>query len=221
VLAAATAVADEVGIERLTMRLVADRLDVEAMALYRHVASKDALLEGLVESVVDEVSAACATLDEPQPGPGEDWRAVARRRILTAREVVLRHPWFPSLISARGTMGGSLLRYFDAFSGILLAGGLSPELLHRALHTLGSRVLGFTQELFAPDAPALADPDEATAALEAVAADLPSIARMMAVAVHDADTTIGWCDDQAEFEFGLDVTLDGLEARRREEAGRG
>ena len=96
---------------------------------------------------------------------------------------------------------------------ILLAGGFSHDLTHHSLHALGSLVLGFTQELFDPG-----DTTDAESAemLAAMAAEVPHLVQMLSQVSHEEgrDSTLGWCDDQTEFEFGLDVVLDGLERRR-------
>jgi hypothetical protein len=110
-------------------------------------------------------------------------------------------------------MSPAVLHYFDGLLGVMRNGGFSYDLSHHALHALGSRALGFTQELFNPgDEPA---DEESMAAIETMAGSLPHLAGMLAEVVHDdPDSTLGWCDDQAEFEFGLDLILDGLDRMR-------
>jgi AcrR family transcriptional regulator len=213
VLRAAVALADERGIDALTMRSLGQELGVEAMSLYNHVAGKEAILDGLVEVVVDEVADAVAGI-EPPAGPA-DWKAVTRRRILAAREVMLRHRWAPKVLESRKEMPAVLLRYYDGLLGLMFAGGFSADLAHHAMHALGSRALGFTQELFEEDDDVPAE----TVALMAqqMSAEYPNLGEMLKVVTHDADTTLGWCDDQFEFEFGLDLLLDGLERRRDSE----
>jgi AcrR family transcriptional regulator len=210
VLRAAVALADERGIEALTMRSLGQELGVEAMSLYNHVAGKEAILDGLVELVVAEVLDAVAE-HEPPAGPA-DWKAVTRRRILAAREIMLRHRWAPNVLESRKEMPADLMRYYDGLLGLMFAGGFSADLAHHAMHALGSRALGFTQELFEEDDEMPAE----TVALMAqqMAAEYPNLGEMLKVVTHDADTTLGWCDDQFEFEFGLDLLLDGLERRR-------
>jgi AcrR family transcriptional regulator len=213
VLTVALDVADTDGIAGVTMRAVADRLGVEAMALYRHVADKDALLDGLVDVVVSEINDACGSL--PAAPSASDWRAIVRRRILTARAVILRHRWAPQLISIRGTLGPGLLEYFDRLCGDMVAGGCSMDLVHRAMHALGSRALGFSPELFIPGSAAADNSDIAMEEMAAFADQYPNIIALASEMMsHDDETTVGWCDDQTEFEFGLDLILDGLEARR-------
>ena len=210
VLQAAIDLADAEGIEALTMRRLAHALGVEAMSLYYHVANKEALLDGVVDTLILEI-------EEEMGGfafePGREWVPVLRGRILSARTVMLRHPWAPAVIETRTNMPPSLVRYFDSILGILIESGFSYDIGHHAMHALGSRALGFTQELFAPDDPA--QDDESMAMLEELAPQLPYLVQMMAEVAHDdPDTTLGWCDDQREFEFGLDLLLDGLDRLR-------
>jgi hypothetical protein len=144
----------------------------------------------------------------------EGWKTAMRTRILAAREVLLRHPWAPGVIESRTTISPVTMRYFDATLGLFRAGGFSYDLAHHALHALGSRVLGFTQELFDPD-----DVDEggdaASEMMEQMADQFPHLVGMMSEISHDdPDSTLGWCDDQVEFEFGLDLLLDGLDRVR-------
>jgi AcrR family transcriptional regulator len=213
VLQAAVALADERGIETLTMRNLGQELGVEAMSLYNHVAGKEAILDGAIELVVGEILEGVE--DETLSGPAE-WKTVTRRRILAAREVMLRHRWAPKVLETRNEMSAVVLRYYDGLLGLMFAGGFSADLAHHAMHALGSRALGFTQELYeeADDVPA----ETVSAMAIQMAGEYPNLAEMLKVVTHDADTTLGWCDDQFEFEFGLDLLLDGLERQR--DAGR-
>lgn len=216
VLRAAVDLADREGVGALTMRRLASELDVEAMSLYHHVANKGAVLDGIVDVVVGEATEATAALADPT-GP-DDWQATMRERVLAARRVLVRHPWAPPVIESRTGITPAIVVYMDQFLGIMRAGGFSWDLAHHAVHALGSRALGFTQELFAPDD--AADDDVDADMLEQMAALAPNIVEMVSVVSHDADEdSLGWCDDQSEFEFGLDVFLDGLEMRRRVESG--
>jgi AcrR family transcriptional regulator len=218
VLRAAIKVADEGGIESLTMRRLAEELGAEAMSLYYHVANKDDVLDGIAEVIVREINDVVDQLD--LPAKGADWKNAVRRRILSARAVLLRHRWAPHLLETRTTMSPAVLRYHDGLVGLMREGGFSYDLAHHALHTMGSRALGFSQELFDPGGGA--DDEDATAALESMADELPHLSGMlMEVAHDDPDSTLGWCDDQTEFEFGLDVILDGLDRLREPTRGRG
>jgi AcrR family transcriptional regulator len=216
VLNAAIAVADRGGIESLTMRKLAQELGVEAMSLYYHVANKDQVLDGVVDVIVTEIMDAVSQIDDPagpdSASPG-DWKTAMRRRILAARQVMLRHPWAPGVIETRTTMSPSIIFYFEALLGVFRSGGFSYDVAHHALHALGSRALGFSQELFKPDD--AAGEDASSAMFEEMASRLPNLVGMMSEIAHDdPDSTLGWCDDQTEFEFGLDLILDGLDKLR-------
>jgi AcrR family transcriptional regulator len=211
VLRAAVKLADENGIEALTMRRLAEELGAEAMSLYHHVSNKNEVLDGIIDVIGGEINEAVEQLDTP--AAATDWKKAIRQRILAAREVVLRHRWAPRVFESRTTMSPSILRYHDTLIGALHDGGFTYDQVHHAMHVLGSRALGFTQELFDPGAgtPANADPDQA-AQMAAVA---PNIMAMLREVAHDdPDSTLGWCDDQFEFEFALDLILDGLDRLR-------
>jgi AcrR family transcriptional regulator len=212
VLRAAVSLADEGGLASLTMRKLAQRLGVEAMSLYYHVADKDEVLDGMVEVVMSEINARVDAIDVPSSGAG--WKPAMRQRILSAREVLLRHPWAPGLIESRTTMSPAVLRYYDSLAGLLRNGGFSVDLAHHAMHALGSRALGFTQELFDEENNADVGPEVAAIMLGQLAKEYPHISAIVMGASHDAESTLGWCDDQVEFEFGLDLILDGLERLR-------
>ena len=202
VLSTALALADQGGIESLSMRKLAQALDVVPMALYRHVANKDELLSALVDVVVGEI-------DPPETGP--DWKTAMRRRILSARRVLLRHPWAARVIESRTDATPAVIGYFDEMIGLFRAGGFSIELTHHALHALGSRLLGFTQELF-DDTPDV-DPEAEAEMYRAMAERYPNIGELVGIVMHDDASVVGdrGCDDQFEFEFALDLMLDGLE----------
>ena len=205
ILRAAVELADREGLEALSMRKVAQDLDVVPMALYRHVANKDEMLGGMVDLVVGEI-------DPPETDP--DWKQAMRRRILSARLMLLRHPWAAPVIESRTDPTPAVIGYFDEMIGLFLAGGFSIELTHHALHAMGSRLLGFSQELF-DDTPDV-DPETEAAAIEAMADAFPNIGRMISTVMHDDSSRVGdrGCDDQFEFEFALDLMLDGLERLR-------
>ncbi len=106
-----------------------------------------------------------------------------------------------------------MLLYYDGLLRLMRDGGFSYDLIHHALHALGSRAPGFTQELFDPSAGT--SDEEAAAALESMTERIPHLVAMLTEVAHDdPDSALGWCDDQAEFEFGLDLILDGLEKMR-------
>ncbi len=211
VLRAAVEVADRDGIESLTMRRLAEEVGVEAMSLYYHVANKEAVLDGVVEVIVGEITEKVNRLETP--AAEDDWKTAMRDRILTARQVLLQHKWAPDLIESRTTMTPAIIYYFEGLLAIFIRGGFSYDIAHHAMHALGSRALGFTQELFQPDDAASDEaPDEMMAEM---AESLPFLVGMLNEISHDdPDSTLGWCDDQTEFEFGLDLLLDGLDRLR-------
>jgi AcrR family transcriptional regulator len=208
VLQAAVGLADRDGIESLTMRNLAREVGVEAMSLYYHVANKEAILDGVVDVIVGEINAAVSLIDGPSPA--NDWKSAMRLRILAARDVMLAHPWAPDVIEQRTTMSPAILLYFEGLLGIFRQGGFSNDLAHHAMHALGSKALGFSQELFKPGNED--GGDASSEMLEQLAGQLPHLVGMLMEIGHDdPDSTLGWCDDQAEFEFGLDLLLDGLD----------
>jgi AcrR family transcriptional regulator len=215
VLRAAVELADERGIEALTMRNLGQELGVEAMSLYNHVDNKEAVLDGIVEVVAEEVLAAVDAI-EPPSSPAE-WKDVTRRRILMAREVLLRHRWAPAVFESRAEMPAAAMKYYDGLLGQMLDAGFSLDLGHHAMHAFGSRALGFTQELF--DAgPDDLSPEAVAVMSRQMAAHYPHLAELMKVVYHDPGSTLGGgCDDQFEFEFGLDLILEGLERLRDRE----
>ncbi len=212
VLEAAIALADEAGIEAITMRRLGQELGVEAMSLYNHVANKDDLINGMVERLMVEIATHTAEV-EPATS-ADDWQRVMRQRITGARAVMLAHPWAPGVFESRTDMLPSVIAYFDELLGVMRAGGFSWDLAHHAMHALGSRALGFTQELFQP-----ADDAEEPSPVEVeqMMAMFPNIGGMMQAVAHDpTEDSLGWCDDQTEFYFGLDLLLSGLDRMRDE-----
>jgi AcrR family transcriptional regulator len=211
-LTAAVTLADAEGLKALTMRRLAADLGVEAMSLYYHLPGKGGLLDGLAETVVAEITAAVKRSEDPET----DWRTSLRRRFLAAREVMLRHPWAPGLLSSRPTIPLAVFAYYDEIVATLIRGGFSHRIAHRALHAFGSLALGVAQEIFSPaSAGGNTDVDAMEADLPAMAATLPHLTAMMAAEAHDtADPTLGWCDSQTEFEFTIDLLLDGIDRAR-------
>jgi AcrR family transcriptional regulator len=205
--------ADAEGLDAVTMRRLAAALGVEAMSLYHHVPNKGALLDGLVAAVIGEVNEAT------RKSTDVDWRAALRDRCLAARDVMVRHPWAPGLLRTRTTIPTSVVFYYEGVLGLLIEGGFSYALAHKALHALGSMPLGFVQELFSPAATGGSlDVEAAEAEFEALAAARPHTMAMVAAEIHANDgDVLGWCDSRVEFEFTLDLLLDGLERQRNAE----
>jgi AcrR family transcriptional regulator len=207
VLRASVELADEAGIEALSMRQLAQRVGVVPMALYKHVASKAELLDGMVDIIVGDID-----LATPRP----DWKRAVRQQVLAARRALLRHPWALEVIESRTSASPVVLDYMDSLIGLFRAGGLSVDLTHHVMHALGTRMWGFTQEVFPTPAPP-ADPDARAAMFAGFAERYPHIIEMATAASHDVGSAVGGgCDDQFEFEFALDLLLDGFERLHRE-----
>ena len=215
VLRAAVAFADEHGIDAVSMRKLGQDLGVDPMSLYNHVANKEDLLDGMVDLVVGEIDPAIAEGDGRERDGDGAWKAVLRARVMTARATMLRHRWASRAIETRTAASPAVMRHYEAVAGILRGGGFPVDLVHHALHALGSRMLGFSQELF-DDTAALAEGPEVLAlTAHRMAGDFPHLAEMMLGISHDEATVVGsGCDDQFEFAFALDLLLDGLERLR-------
>jgi AcrR family transcriptional regulator len=207
VLRAAIALADDAGIDSVSMRRLAQELGVVPMALYKHVANKDELLDGMVDVIVGEID---------PPAHGADWKDAIRQRILSARRSLLRHRWASQVVETRPHATPVVLDYMDSLIGMFRAGGFSVDLTHHVMHALGTRMWGFTQEVFPTPAPP-ADPAERAAMFDGFAARYPHIIEMATASAHDEESAVGGgCDDQFEFEFALDLLLDGFDRLHRQ-----
>ena len=196
VLRAALEIADKEGIDALSMRRLGEDLGVKAMSLYKHVPNKDAVLDGMVDIVVGEITL---------PAIGGDWRAEMRKRAISAHQILVRHPWATMLVVSRMNVGPAMLRYLDATIGCLRKAGFSFAMTDYAWNGIDSYVYGFTfLKLNYP----IREEDYAKMAK----AFLPMIpeetypymnegAREVAERKHDGILHL---------EFGLDLILDGL-----------
>ena len=215
VLAAAIRLADAEGITAVTMRRLGAELGVEPMSLYYHLPGKDALLGGVVDSIVEEIGLAIGDGDDEAH---EGWQPALRRRCLSARDVMERHPWAPGMIGSRTTIPASLYGYYEDILATLVGGGFSYHLAHRALHALGTMALGFAsgalQSRVRRWQPRHRGRDGRGRSGRARRSHA-HLTAMVAAELHDkAEDPLGWCDSRAEFEFTLDLLLDGL-ARER------
>ena len=202
ILRTAVALADQGGVEAASMRKIAQELGVVPMALYKHVAGKDELLDGMIDVVVGEI--------DPPSTDEVEWKAAVRKRILSARQALLRHPWASRVMESRMEPTPTVLAYMDSMIGMFRGGGFSMDLTHHAMHAMGSRLMGFTQELFNDTTDV--DPEVEAEIWEQMANVYPSIYELFRTISHDDASVVGpGCDDQFEFEFALDLLLDGLE----------
>src|SRR5215212_8293489 len=127
VLRAGIALADTGGLESLTMRRLGEELGVEAMSLYKHVANKDALIDGMVDLVFAEIEL---------PDGGSDWRTAMRDRAVSARAALVRHPWATPLMQSRTAPGPATLTHHDIVIGTLRGAGFSVDLTAHAFSAL-------------------------------------------------------------------------------------
>ena len=206
--AVAVEIADRDGIESLSMRKLGQTLGVDPMSLYNHVRDKDDLLDAMADAVVGEIDI---------PSDDRDWMTSLRQVLLSARTAMLRHPWAAGVLESRVTPGPATMHHMEVVLGIVRRGGFSMDLAHHGLHVLGSRVFGFSQDLFDDKSEPVPDPD----ALQEIAAQMaayPNIAELALAVRHEGG--LGGCDDDVEFRFGIDLILDGLERLREREAVR-
>ena len=196
VLRAAVELADAHGIEAVSMRRLAQELGVEAMSLYNHVANKDEILDGLVETVAGEVDI---------PSDGEDWKVTLRTIALSAREVLLRHRWASSLWMERGTPGPARLGYGEALLRTLREAGFSKDLTYDAFHILEALILGVaTMHMNLPQQGEFASMAERF--LQQLPADeYPYLIEHVRQHLEPRP------GEQSGFEFAIDLLIDGLE----------
>ena len=204
VLRAAIDLADQTGIESLSMRKLGQVLGVEAMSLYNHVANKDDILNGIVDIVEGDIEL---------PDPGVHWKSALRATAISAHDVYERHPWAASLTLSTTGDRPARWRYMNAILGCLRVGGFSAETTDLAYHALESHIAGFTlwaSQLQVEEAE-LAELAAAFLAEHAVD-DLPHLVEHMHQHMRERRP-----EEQGAFAFGLDLILDGLE-RIRESA---
>ena len=194
---AALDLADRDGLGALTMRRLGAELGVEAMSIYKHVANKEEILDGIVEVVVGEIEI---------PGEGAAWKEAMRRRAISAREVLSRHSWAIGLLEARGAKGPIALRYLNAVLGNLRSAGFSIENAVHAFWVLDSFVYGqVIQEASLP----IGSSEEVTEATGSIVEQITTDEYPHLLEVGEHALRSEYSVD-IEFEFGLDLILDAL-----------
>jgi AcrR family transcriptional regulator len=198
VLRAALALADKSGIEALSMRNLGQKLGVEAMSLYNHVANKDDILDGIVDLVFGEIAL---------PSEGAAWKPAMRKRAISAHEALLRHPWAPSLMQSRTKPGPATMRHHDSVLGTLRSSGFTLVLAAHAFSVIDGYVYGFAlQQINIPLQSREQVAEVGESILRQLGGEYPHLAEM--ITKHAMKP--GY-DYAKEFEFGLDLILDGLE----------
>jgi AcrR family transcriptional regulator len=180
------------------MRKLAHELGVEAMSLYYYVANKDELLDGIVDMVVQEIA--------PTSREG-DWKTAVRKSAISFHDVLKRHPWATNLMMGGGGVSTARMRYMEALLGRLREAGFSPNLTHHAYHALDSHIIGSTLWHAGYSNMKLPANFEQTFVRD-IAKEMPYLAE------HAEQHITKSKGDIPEFEFGLDVILDGLEKIR-------
>jgi AcrR family transcriptional regulator len=201
VLRAAVALADRRGIDSLTMRNLGQELGVEAMSLYNHVANKDDIIDGIVDLVFGEITL---------PSDQAVWKAAMRQRGISVREALVRHPWATSLMHARTNAGPANLRHHDSLLGSLRTAGFTLPMAAHAVSVIDSYIYGFAlQQMIMP----VQTPGQVASVgeqmLEQMRGDYPHLAEM--ITGHAMQPGYDYSN---EFEFGLDLILDGVERLR-------
>jgi AcrR family transcriptional regulator len=202
VLRAAVGLADEDGIASLTMRKLAQALGVEAMSLYYHVSNKDDILDGMVDIVFSQIDL---------PPTGIEWKSAQRHRAISTREALSVHPWAASLMQSRTNPGPALLRHHDSVIGNLREAGFSIEMTAHAFSVLDAYIYGFAlEETSMPFETSEEIGEMAEIILQQLPADeYPYLAELTIEHVMQPGYTYA-----SEFEFGLDLILDGLDRVR-------
>jgi AcrR family transcriptional regulator len=207
VLQAAVGLADRQGLGALTMRALGADLGVEAMSLYKHVANKEAILDGVVELIVGQIEI---------PSQGTPWKQAMRQRAVSARSVLADHAWAIGLLETRGSMGPATMRYLDAILGNLRAAGFTIQNAVHAFWLLDSYVYGHViQETTLAPGRTSPPPTASTAALleQAPMAEYPHLVEVAEHAMRSDYSVDG------EFRYGLDLILDALERAATPAAG--
>ena len=196
VLDTAVKLVDRGGLESLSMRKLGQELGVEAMALYYHFANKDEVIDGMVDLVFSEIDL---------PVGGADWKTAMRRRAFSLRDVLLRHRWALGLMESRRKPGPANLRHHDAVIGSLLSAGLDMPTIAHAYSLLDSYIYGFA--LFAMNLPF--DPSEEAAELGRITLRAFPVDAYPNLVAYVSAMRPGY-NYGDEFEYGLDLILDGL-----------
>ncbi len=198
VLEAAIKLADQGGLESLSMRKLGQEFGVEAMALYYHFANKDEVIDGMVDIVFSEIEL---------PNNGAGWKTAMRERAISMRDVLLRHRWAIGLMEARRNAGPANLRHHDAMLGSLRAAHFGMDLAAHAYSLLDSYIYGFA--LTKVNLPFDATEEVAEVA-QGMLQRFPVDEYPNLVAIIAERMKPGY-DYGDEFEYGLDLILDGLQ----------
>jgi AcrR family transcriptional regulator len=201
ILRAAIQIADDEGLDALTMRRLGQALGVQAMSLYNHVANKDDLYQGIVDLAMSEIEV---------PSPDADWKTALRQSAISAHQAFVRHPWACNLHMATPRINDERMEWMEGVLRTLREAGFSPNMTHHAYHALDSHITGFTLWL-------VNMPFDSREELLDMARDfIPAIpAERFPYVIEHANEHLEEPDpdEPSEFEFGLELILEGLERR--------
>jgi AcrR family transcriptional regulator len=200
VLAGAVALADKVGIEAFTIRKLAAELDVKPMTIYHHIANKEAILDGMVDIVFGEIDL---------PPTDTDWKTAIRQRSHSARAVLAQHPWATPLMESRTTPGAATLGHHEAVIGCFRRGGFTIAMTAHAYALIDNYIYGFA--LQAAHLPATGG-DEMADLAETIIEPLPTDKYPHLIELTTEHILQPGYDFGDEFNFGLELILDGLAA---------
>jgi AcrR family transcriptional regulator len=191
--------ADQGGLEALSMRTLAEELEVAPMALYRHVANKDDLIDAMIDVIFSEIGL---------PSGGADWKTAMRQRAFSLRDVLASHRWAIGLMESRRNPGPGNLRHHDAVIGRLRAAGFDVGMAAHAYSLLDSYIYGFAlTKINLPFETAEQVADVAQSMLEPFPVnEYPNLVEFLSEHVMQPGYDYG-----DEFTYGLELILDGLE----------
>ncbi|GMQ94348.1 MAG: TetR/AcrR family transcriptional regulator C-terminal domain-containing protein [Acidimicrobiia bacterium] len=192
----AVAFADEFGVDALSMRKLGAELNVEAMSLYNHVGNKDDIYDGMVDYVFASI---------PLPEPDVSWQESIRSIGVAGMDTFAAHNWVVTLLMLRGNFGPSSLRFTDRVIGILTEAGFTDEDAHHAWQMLASHTMGYAFQAGANPTGMNMEHLDVEATLAAASDRFPNVARLAPL--------LASCEYGSEYAFGLEIIIDGLEAR--------
>jgi len=207
ILHAALRIADESGVETLTMRRLGEELGFEAMSLYRHVANKDDVLDGLIDLVLAET--------EPPTGAG-DWDTAVRRSAISVHDALQRHPWATSLLMTPSRVRPARVQFMDSLLGRLREAGFSADMTYVVYHVLDGHIFGFSMWLTSHQIAATMHSD----IIERLMREIPFDRYPYLTEHRDQHLSEGAHHETSAFELGLDLILEGLKRAHRAPDGR-
>lgn len=198
IIAGAVAFADENGVDSLSMRKLGAVLGVEAMSLYNHVENKDDIYDGMIDYVFASI---------PLPDDELSWQESVRVIGAAAIAKFTEHSWVVSLLMQRGNFGPGALAFMDQVLGILTEAGFEDEEIHHAWQMLASHTMGYTFQSASNPGVTEREMQNFETQMVLLGEHFPNVARLGPLLAH--------CQFSSEYMFGLEIIIDGLEARLR------